>query len=112
MELRVHFLSGSLFTGNEGRTIIRYSGLGRDDAPLGTNDAGAHCLLTFTEVVADPLLIVAEVFRDFAADLPEPFEVVGVGLCVGCAHGSMPRSSSGVMSLGVSLPSLAFTWRM
>ena len=69
----------------------RCSGLGRDDAPLCADDAGSHCLLAFAEVVADLLLIVAEVFRDLSADLTEPFEVVGVGLCVGGAHGSIPN---------------------
>ena len=75
--------------------INRRSGLGRDDAPLCADDAGAHRLLTFTKVVADSFLIVAEVFRDFAADLAEPFEVVGVGLCAGCAHGSISNRFRG-----------------
>ena len=95
-------INGPLGCKRNGGLTIRCSGLGRDDAPLCADDAGAHRLLAFAEVVADFLLVVAEVFRDFASDLAEPFEVVGGGLCVGCAHGSIPRSSSGVISFGVS----------
>src|SRR5437867_6966106 len=80
----------------------RRSGAGRDDALLGADDAIPHRLLTFAKVVADFLLIVAEVRGDLAADFAEPFEVVGIAWGGGRVHGSTPSSSSGVTSFGVS----------